>query len=417
MKSGLIALAIAALVLIAPLRAAAATIVVDAGHGGSDPGAVGVNGLYEKHVNLDIAYKLKVLLVRQGYDVVLTRESDEFISLADRVAQTNAANPALFVSVHANSHPNSAVSGSLVLYYDKDYPQPSYPASDAMTALSPESKKLAGLVLQRLVANTGFKDNGLVPSAAYVIRMGQVPSILVETAFLSNAGDAGRLADESVRQRIAKGIAEGIAAYWPASAFPDLIGHWAQEAVMRLKEQGIVKGTGNRYEPDRPVTRAEWLTAADRLFDFGKRIESGKGGKTSVTDATYADLKTSHWAYDTITQAICLGYINGYEDGTVRPDRPITRAEVAVLLERMTSGTGSAPWDGAASFSDVPKGHWAAGAIYRLKRQGILNGVTDKTFAPAKSMTRAEMATMIDRYLTVSGAKPKSDAKSPSHTK
>lgn len=412
MRTGLCKLLVTAVVLIAaPMQAfAAQTVVVDAGHGGSDPGAVGVNGLYEKNVNYDIAAKLRQLLVKLGYDVVLTRDSDEYISLADRVDLTAKAKPALFVSVHANSHPNANVDGSLVLYYDKDYPQDSYPASDAMTALTPESKRLASLVLQNMVLEAGFADKGLVPSAAYVIRMGQVPSILVETAFLSNKNDAARLADETVRQKLAEGIAKGIAAYLPPTppgGFTDISGHWASDAIVRLKEKGLVEGGWGRYLPDNPMTRAEWLTIADRLFQFDKslRLKTSSSAQTSVTAQVYKDLPKTHWAYDTFQEAIRLGYITGYEDSTVRPDQAVTRAEVAALLERMTDGTNQAPWTKAADFTDVPAAHWASGPIYRLKQKGLFNGVTDKTFAPARSMTRAEMAVMIDRY--VAAAKPK----------
>lgn len=416
MRTGLCKLLVIAVVLIAaPVQAfAAQTVVVDAGHGGSDPGAVGVNGLYEKYVNLDIAFKLQQQLLKLGYDVVLTRDSDKYISLADRVALTAAAKPSLFVSVHANWHTDSKVDGSLVLYYDKDYPQASYPASEAMTALSPESKRLAALVQQGMVAEAGFADKGLVPSAAYVIRMGQVPSILVETAFLSNKSDAARLADETVRLKLAKGIATGIAAYLPLSVpggFSDIAGHWAREAIIRLQRQGLVEGSDGRYDPDKPMTRAEWLTIADRLFRFDNLLEAGSGGQSSVAKAVYGgvepafnDLTEKHWAYETFRKAIRLGYISGYEDGTARPDRAVTRSEVAALLERMTVGPNPSPWTKNADFTDVPLTYWASGPIYRMKEKGLLEGIGANTFAPAKSMTRGEMAAMIDRYVTASAA-------------
>lgn len=473
MRTGLLSLLLAAIALLAvPAQAfSAKMVVVDAGHGGQDPGAVGVNGLYEKSVNLDIALKLKELLDKRGYEVVMTRSADEYLSLAQRVEQTNAAQPSLFVSVHANSHPNPNVSGSLVLYYDNDYSQESYPASEAMARLSPESKKLASLVLNSITSETGFADKGIVPSAAYVIRMGQVPSILVETAFLSHSGDAARLSDQSVRQKLADGIAKGIAAYLPLpDLFPDLADHWAREAVLRLKDKGLVEGIFNRYEPDRAVTRAEWLALSNRLFKFADQVKAVNGAaadgqtaapqkeqpksaepspskaqpepaakaqasstpqsqaasstpstpqnqtaaqtgaaapsaSTSQTTApgqlqTFKDLPKSHWAYETFQNAVRLGYMNGYEDGTIRPDQPITRGEVTALLERMTAKDGkNPPWTGPAEFTDVPLKHWASGPIYRMKQKGIVSGVTDKTFAPDKKMTRAEMAALIDRYV------------------
>jgi N-acetylmuramoyl-L-alanine amidase len=303
---------------------------------------------------------------------------------------------------------------------------------------------------------------------------------LVETAFLSHSGDAARLSDSSVRQKLADGIAKGIAAYLPLpDLFPDLADHWAREAVLRLKNKGLVEGIFNRYEPDRAVTRAEWLALSDRLFKFADRLHAADAPDTGAPDTTapreqkkaetssppgqpeaaqassspsrqpetaaqgqeqaspsaqtttartnpaaaqsettaapkpasqtpppgqpqsFKDLPKSHWAYETFQNAVRLGYMNGYEDGTIRPDQPITRGEVTALLERMTAEGGKTPpWTGTAEFADVPLKHWASGPIYRMKQQGIITGVTDKTFAPDKKMTRAEMAALMDRYVS-----------------
>ncbi|UJF32006.1 N-acetylmuramoyl-L-alanine amidase family protein [Paenibacillus hexagrammi] len=182
-----------------PYQAFAYKVVVDAGHGGSDPGAIGVNGLQEKDVTLDIAQRLRDDLARSGYEVAMTRTDDRYISLADRVAFTNQQNADLFVSVHANSINNSKTNGTMVLYYDKDYPQEDYPASEEMKIMTPYSKDLAQKVLNSLVTAAGTKNLGLVPSAVYVARMGKIPSILVETAFLSSYTDSALLADPSIR--------------------------------------------------------------------------------------------------------------------------------------------------------------------------------------------------------------------------
>ena len=404
MKMKLCVLLAVIILLGAPLNASAAKIVIDAGHGGADPGALGLYGLREKDVNLDIAERLNRFLAARGHETVMTRQDDTFYSLADRVRMTNEAGADLFVSVHANWHTDAKANGSMVLYYDRDYPQDSYPASADMIRLSPASKSLAALVQRNITAKAGTADKGLLPSAAYVIRMGSIPSILVETAFLSNPNDAAKLNNSATRQQFAEGIAQGIIEYISEhleepALFPDMSGHWAHAAVMNLVEAGIVEGDGNnRFSPDRAITRAEWLTMADRLFRFSDLTGAEPD---TVTSATYQrkDLPAAHWAYETFTQAIRLGFINGYEDQTVRPDKPITRSEVASLWERMTDGVNKSPWTGAYSFADVPPGYWAAGPIYRLKAKGILEGVAKDRYAPAKSLTRAEAAVLIDRYL------------------
>lgn len=405
----------------APAWAGAVKIVLDAGHGGSDPGAVGVNGLYEKTVNMDVVNRLKAILAGRGYEVALTRDSDIFMSLAQRVAITNSLSPDLFVSVHANAHTNSSINGSLVLYYDKDYPQADYPPSDAMAALTPESKRLAQLVQDAMVKSAGTVDRGLVPSAVYVARMGSVPSILVETAFLSNAGDAANLADADFRQKLAAGIAVGIEAYKPLDkpgAFADVpLSHWANEAILKLKNKGILEGEGGKYYPERALTRAEFVTMLERQFSLPEPAAAGGGsqGSTTVTGSTYGgssggsqssaaaavkfkDLPANHWAYAVMQKAAATGILSGYEDGTIRPDQPLTRGEAAALIDRVI-WPGSSQKASGTLFKDVPVSLWSAASINRLKEKGIVEGATATTFAPERSMTRAEMAALLSRLI------------------
>ncbi|MFK7694214.1 N-acetylmuramoyl-L-alanine amidase [Paenibacillus sp. HJGM_3] len=394
------------LLLGTPLSAEAAKIMVDAGHGGSDPGAIGVTGLKEKEVNLDIAQKLQSELILRGYEVAMTRQDDRYISLADRVAITNASNSDLFVSIHANSNPSSAISGTQVLYYDQDYPQSDYPASDAMTALTPKSKALAQSVLSSVLAVAKLPNKGLVPSAVYVVRMGQIPSILVETAFLSNWSDSYVLADNTMRQKFASGIADGIQAILaptPETAeFADLVRHWAKDAVIRLKDKGIVE-SAKYFNPDRSITRAELLTMLNRQFDFGARLV---GYTKSNGTPSFKDLPATHWAVDVFNKAYALGYVDGYPDRTIRPDQPVTRAEAALLLQRVMLLVKPDKPVTSTGYTDVPGDSWAASAIVQLSQRGLVNGVADGKFAPDKSMTRAEMATLLDRVKPADIPKP-----------
>ncbi|WP_248927410.1 N-acetylmuramoyl-L-alanine amidase [Paenibacillus hamazuiensis] len=423
MKKQTVLLISVLLILLAfPFQALAVSIVVDAGHGGSDPGAIGVNGLEEKAVNLDIARRLKDELTARGYDVSMTRDSDVFVSLGGRVEFTNDKQPDLFVSIHANSYSNPATRGAMVLYYDNAYPNPQYPASEEMKELTPQSKELAQDVLSSIVRSMGVTDKGLLPSSVYVVRMGQVPSILVETAFLSNRQDADMLADDGVRQQFADAIADGIEAYKPPvsdkapNVLPDTIGHWVRDAVLRLNEKGIVEGVGNRFEPNRAMTRAEWVALMTRTLGTpaGQAAGCSSAGSASVTGAVYScsaadkpsaaykDLPATHWAYGIMTKAAAAGLINGYEDGTLRPDQPITRAEVAALFQRQLGSSFGPAWNGAASFKDVPADYWAAKSIYGLRAAGIIDGMSDTAFMPQRSMTRAEAAAMLDKYLNKS---------------
>ncbi|NOU96020.1 N-acetylmuramoyl-L-alanine amidase [Paenibacillus sp. LMG 31456] len=412
--------------LVFPSSSWAMKIVVDAGHGGSDPGAIGVNGLYEKTVNLDISQKLRDILTQKGYEVVMTREDDTFLSLKERVEFTNGQQADLFVSIHANSYtPKSR--GAMVLYYDNRYPQESYPASDEMAELTEDSKQFAQQVLDKFVDAVDVENLGLIPSSVYVVRMGTVPSILVETAFLSNKQDAAMLANDTIRTQMAQAIGQGIEAYMPPTAqsivFPDTRGHWAREAILRMKEQGIVDGVGKQFQPNREMTRAEWVTLLDRVFDLskvqptvadaaaaGSGCSAGSGGTVAGTvydgacakpAGSFKDATAGHWAAAVLNKAVSAGVLNGYADGTLRPDQPVTRAEVAATFARLALPQAQAAPAAVKqpAFKDVPTSAWSAKAIYSLKQAGWIDGVTADSFAPDRRMTRAEAAVLLDRFV------------------
>ncbi|NQX69552.1 N-acetylmuramoyl-L-alanine amidase [Paenibacillus alba] len=395
-----------------PYQAFAYKVVLDAGHGGSDPGAIGVNGLREKDVNWDITQKVRDELTALGYEVVLTRKDDSYWALAQRVEFTNAQQADLFVSIHANAHPDGKTNGSMVLYYDNAYPQEDYPASETMKQLTPYSKDLAQHVLNSLVAAVGTKNLGLVPSAVYVARMGTIPSILVETAFLSQSSDAALLASDAVRAKMAKGIANGIAAYAPP-LFTDTLTHWAREAIVRMQNKGVIEGmAANLFEPDRALTRAEFLTLMDRVFTFSEMKASCEpsgtvtslvyGCQAGAAEQSYKDLPTSHWASPVFAKAKKLNLLQGYSDGTIRPNQPITRGEVAYLFDHLLqlSATANSRQQAAQlpSFDDVPSTLWSAKAIYALQNKGLINGITNTSFKPDQTITRAEIAALLNRY-------------------
>ncbi len=420
LKRVIAAFAVAASLFASPYIGQAAKVVIDPGHGGSDPGAVGVNGLYEKSVNNEIAYRLRDILLEKGYEVVVTRETDRTLSLQDRVEFARGADADLFVSVHANAHPSKDVRGTMVLYHDAAKPNPDYPASDEMKALTPQSRHLAQLVLSSVLEQVPNTNRGLLQSSAYVVRMGNIPSILVETAFLSNAQDASLLSSSSIRGKYATGIANGILKYLPP-IFSDIGMHWAKDSILRLNEQGIADGYEGKFNPDKPLTRAELMAFAERAFGFAGAssdvtLAAFDDGATAVTEdvydaeethgepaeipaPTYGDLPDWHWSYDVMKEAVENGILRGYPDGTIRPDAPVSRAEVAVVLDRLIGTSMSGGGDGEI-FRDVDSGSWAYSSIMRLGSLGIVRGVADEQYAPERKVTRAEMATMVDRQLS-----------------
>ncbi len=219
-------------------------IYVDAGHGGHDPGAIGVHGLREKVVTLSIAKKLKKKLIDLGYDAVLTRSDDTFLALEERSAIANEGKGDLFVSIHCNSTEGRTSTSAIETYYaDAASDAASARLSAIENATSPQKMSnlesiLAGLIrgeytrmsaeladsvqrkLHREVKrfNPSVKDHGVKSALFYVLLTAQMPAILVETSFISNPRDEKRLSDEKYQLAVADSVAQGVAAYLDSRA-------------------------------------------------------------------------------------------------------------------------------------------------------------------------------------------------------
>ena len=177
-------------------------IMLDAGHGGSDPGAIGPTyGTKEKDVVLPITLKTAALLEAQGARVILTRQQDRDVSLEGRVNLSNSHKPHLFVSIHADYNYNPATNGSTV-YYSSANPR------------SQESSRLGVHIMDELAKNPGLRRVGVRDSKYYVLRNNTVPAVLVETAFLSYAPEEALLRQDSFQQKVAAGITAGILRYF-----------------------------------------------------------------------------------------------------------------------------------------------------------------------------------------------------------
>ncbi|MBQ5682073.1 MAG: N-acetylmuramoyl-L-alanine amidase [Peptococcaceae bacterium] len=181
-------------------------IVIDPGHGGSDPGAVGrVLGVTDAEVGFTVGMKLRDLLEDAGATVLMTRESDIRLGLPERSDMANKAEADMFISIHANSSTNTAPSGIQVYYYA--------PSSNAnLYAQSYVRKTLAEQVSSGMQNATGTASKVYTANYA-VLRENDRPSILVETGFLSNEEEEALLAKDSYRQELAEGIYEGVLNY------------------------------------------------------------------------------------------------------------------------------------------------------------------------------------------------------------
>jgi N-acetylmuramoyl-L-alanine amidase len=189
-------------------------IVIDPGHGtartgsSSDPGAIGSTGLMERDVVMDISSKVAAILTGKGANVVLTRNGTSTnLDLDGRINLANSLNADLFISIHANASLNKSMMGSSTYYY-APYSDPFLGSQRA------ERIRLAQLIQQSLVSHGGRPNLGIIENSFKVIRETNMPSVLVETAFISNATEEKLLADPNFRTKIAEGIAEGIESYF-----------------------------------------------------------------------------------------------------------------------------------------------------------------------------------------------------------
>ncbi len=181
------------------------TIAVDAGHGGSSPGAVypdaSGNDVLEKDLTRSITDKLEAILVAEGYNVVSTRPEDSTVDLYTRAEIANAANADLFVSIHINASGTVPTFQGIYTYH--------HPSSN-------RSKLFAQAVQDAVCAATGGIDRGISSANYAVLRETNMAAVLVECGFMSNIEELTRLQDDAYQQKLAEGIAQGIADYLAA---------------------------------------------------------------------------------------------------------------------------------------------------------------------------------------------------------
>lgn len=171
----------------------------------------------------------------------------------------------------------------------------------------------------------------------------------------------------------------------------DTANHWAKEAIERWSTRGIVKGvSADKFEPDRPVTRSEWVSLLNRAFHLQP------GNETEFTDVS-----SDKWYAADVSTAVYGDYIQGFADGTFRPTATLSRAEAAVTISRLLKLPSAS---GEVSFDDqkVIK-EWSKEAIQSVVKQGIISGYSNHTFQPSKPLTRAEAVSIVDRAVNYYG--------------
>lgn len=183
-----------------------ADVIIDVGHGGSDPGKIGVNKALEKDINLEIAKKVRAILKEKGISVLMTREKDEGLAsgsasnkkvedMKERVKLINEVKPKLTVSIHQNSYQTEDVKGAQVFYYSH-----SQKGEEMAKILQEAVRKVDSTNKRQAKANDTY----------YLLKRTEVPTIIVECGFLSNWEEAQKLIDEEYQQKMAEAVCDGI---------------------------------------------------------------------------------------------------------------------------------------------------------------------------------------------------------------
>jgi N-acetylmuramoyl-L-alanine amidase len=217
-------------------------VVIDPGHGGKDPGAIGGKGLQEKEVVLDIGHRLRKLLEQQGHRVLMTRRGDTFISLDDRARIANREAADLYISIHANSNPKRNVEGVEIYLLGRatDAAARETAAREnggdevqlndleqifndmALDYRINHSISLAHQTRDAFVRTVGKRyrvvDLGVKRAPFYVLMKSSMPSILAEVSFISNPQEEARLRQRAYRQHVAEALYEGIRRYLASAA-------------------------------------------------------------------------------------------------------------------------------------------------------------------------------------------------------
>jgi N-acetylmuramoyl-L-alanine amidase len=234
-----------------------ARIVLDAGHGGKDPGVV-ANGLKEKDLTLQIVKHIGHMLGEyEGVEVFYTRTDDRYLSLEERADIANKLKADYFISVHING---GGGTGFETFVYN-------------------ETTNLKTLTCQNVIhaeimkAIGNVRDRGKKRANYAVLRETKMPAILTENLFIDNTSDAAKLKSEQFLLQIAHGHVEGIVKafglkkkVYATTVNDDIIGHWAEQSIRKAIEKGVIKGhSDGRFGPDEPVTRAQLAVILDRL--------------------------------------------------------------------------------------------------------------------------------------------------------
>lgn len=361
-------------------------IALDSGHGLFTSGKQTPDGIKEWTLNDKV--RDKVIKKLDGYNVIILNvDNDEGNideSLSARLTAYLKAGVDAFVSIHHN-----ALSGSwnnatgVEVFVDRN-------ATKA-------DLELAELIYSRMVNYTGLKGRGIKRENFAVINQNKIPAVLIEGGFMDSTSDYKYIISDEGQEAYAQAVAEGIIEFLgleKKKGIVDIEDHYAEKHIDKLINYGVVKGyEDNTFRPNNDITRAEFSTMIVKVLEniCGHTLNIAKAFPDTI----------GHWAESHIGKLTTAGIVNGFDDGTFKPDVSITRGQACIMACNLLNycGIEMKPGDG---FPDIIN-HYAEYHIKSLKALGIINGYEDGTFKPENNITRGQAAIVIANCLTVLG--------------
>jgi N-acetylmuramoyl-L-alanine amidase len=363
-------------------------IVLDAGHGGWDNGTVGLGEAHEKDITLSITEYLGDYLSAKGAEIVYTRSTDDYVALTARTGQIIEEKPDVSVSIHCNSmnvwQDFNNYSGTLNLY---TYDTPSEFVESLTDAIT----------------NSTYRKQNLA-----LTRTSICPAVLIETGFICNPVEYEYFSKDENQKEMAEKIGYALEQY-----FYNLNG-FATESTTAVTESTTAVTESTTETTTESTTETTTTKSASSSRTSGGGSSSSKASVSSSTSeaadtatdttatdntskTTFADI-SNHWAESDITSAFEKGYVNGYENGTFKPNNAITRAEFIKLLYTIFGNDNSSD----VSFADVSGREWYYSYIKWGVANGLVNGYADNTFRADKEITREEAAVILNRCVKLS---------------
>ena len=367
-------------------------VFIDAGHGGTDPGALGY-GYRESDLNLQVAKKVESKLKSKGIDVKMSRNSDIFYSLSERAEMANDYGADAFVSIHQNSAEAKSANG-IETYYNRK---------------KEEDRPLSNDIQKQVISQTGANNRGVKNAEFTVLVKSKMISALVECGFITNELEVKKLSDSSYQDKLATGIANGIEEYLKSNVIIEESQITANGKVVNADSLNVRKGPSISFDIIGKLSGGDKVKVIGESNGWYKIEYNGTYGYVSGSyielDSTepdqdnkinFTDVSQDYWAYSQIQDFVKKGYIEGYGDNTFRPKEPIKRNEFVKIFNKVFGLTNKS----GIVFDDT-KDNWAKDEIDIAVTNGVAQGIGANKFEPEEYITREAAVKMLANYMKI----------------